>query len=173
MKYHSILSEDSKHHWACINTKGKIVLDLGCGRHDTTDLYQSSTIYLGENGASKVIGLDSRQEEINYFNSVNPNLEKYSFVCKSIDTPNDIRELLRIYNPTAIKCDIEGYEVVFYDINKEEMSNITEFYLEYHSLDVREKIIDKINEWGFIIHTEAKFGFVDAPQMGVLFCSKL
>ena len=36
----------------------------------------------------------------------------------------------------------------------------------------RQKMTQKLAEWGFKIHTEAKFGFVDAPQMGVLFCSK-
>jgi hypothetical protein len=44
--------------------------------------------------------------------------------------------------------------------------------IEYHNYDILEKMTQKIKDWGFDIHTEAKFGFVDAPQMGVLFCSK-
>jgi hypothetical protein len=27
-------------------------------------------------------------------------------------------------------------------------------------------------EWGFNIHSEGKFGFVEAPQMGVLFAKR-
>jgi hypothetical protein len=172
MKHHGILSENSEHHWAYTNTKGKVLLDLGCGRHDTYDLYQSSIIYLGEIGATKAIGIDARGGEINYFNAVNPNPEKYTFICREISSPDDVRELMKTYNPTAIKCDIEGLEVVFYEITKEEMDNVVEFSVEYHSLDVRERMIQKLNEWGFEIHTEGKFAFVDAPQMGVLFCSK-
>jgi hypothetical protein len=172
MKHHSILSENSEHHWPMLNPEGKILLDLGCGRHDTYDLYQSSAVYLGERGAIKVIALDGRQEEINYFNQNNPDPSKYEFIHMFINTPDDIRNLLTTYNPTAIKCDIEEYETNFYDITKEEMANVVELALEYHNLEILKKITQKIEEWGFQIHTEAKFGFVEAPQMGVLFCSK-
>ena len=172
MRHHKILSENSEHHWPYLNVENHILLDLGCGRHDTHDPYQSSAIYLGEKGATKVIAIDSRIGEIEYFNSINTNMEKYTFFQKFINSPEDIRELLKQYNPTVIKCDIEEYEVNFYDISKEEMANVVEFGLEYHSLDILEKITEKIKEWGFEIHTEAKFGFVEAPQMGVLFCKK-
>jgi hypothetical protein len=172
MNKHSILSEDSKHHWPYFNSEGKILLDLGCGRHDTNDLYQSSAIYLGEKGATKVIAIDGRESEINYFNDKNPNKEKYTFLHKFINNSEDIKELLKEYNPSAIKCDIEGYEINFYDITKEEMADVVEFGLEYHTLDILNTMTEKIKEWGFNIHTEAKFGFVNAPQMGVLFCSK-
>jgi hypothetical protein len=172
MKQHQILSENSEHHWPYLNTEGKVLLDLGCGRHDTNDPYQSSAIWLGEKGATKVIAIDGRAGEIDYFNSINPNVEKYTFLQKFINSSEDIRELLRQYNPTAIKCDIEEYETNFYDITKDEMSNVVEFGLEYHRLDILEEMTQKLIEWGFEIHTEAKFAFVDAPQMGVLFCKK-
>ena len=53
------------------------------------------------------------------------------------------------------------------------MKDVVEFGLEYHNLDILNKMTEKIKEWGFDIHTEAKFGFVEAPQMGVLFCTKI
>jgi len=173
MKQHNILSENSEHHWPFLNTEGKVLLDLGCGRHETGDLYQSSAVYLGEKGAIKVIAIDGRESEIQYFNENNPNPDKYTFISMFINTPDDIRNLIKEYNPTAIKCDIEEYETNFYDLTKKELKNVVEFGLEYHSFDILEKITQKLIEWGFTIHTEAKFGFVDAPQMGVLFCSKL
>lgn len=172
MKHHDILSENSEHHWTYSNVKNQILLDLGCGRHDTHDLYQSSAIYLGEQGALKVIGIDMRGEEIDYFNSVNPDIKKYTFICKGINSSDDIREVLQTYHPTAIKCDIEGYETKFFEISKEEMVNIVDFSIEYHDLTTRDVMITKLNEWGFNIHTEGKFAFVHAPQMGVLFCTK-
>ena len=172
MNQHSIISENSEHHWPHLNVENKILLDLGCGRHDTNDLYQSSPIYLGERGAIKVIAIDGRESEINYFNETNINKDKYIFIHMFINTPEDIRYLIKEYKPTAIKCDIEEYETNFYSITKEEMEDVIEFGLEYHTLDILEKMTQKLAEWGFKIHTEAKFGFVDAPQMGVLFCSK-
>lgn len=172
MNQHSILSENSEHHWPYLNTEGKVLLDLGCGRHCTDDLYQSSAIYLGEKGATKVIAIDGNSTEIEYFNAVNPNPSKYTFLHRTILSSGDILSLIKEYNPTVVKCDIEGYETSFYDITKEEMENVEEFGLEYHELDILEKMTEKIQEWGFTIHTEAKFGFVVAPQMGVLFCTK-
>jgi hypothetical protein len=172
MKQHNILSENSEHHWPYSNTKNRILLDLGCGRHDTHNLYQSSAVYLGELGATKVIAIDGRESEIEYFNLANIDTKKYTFLHQFINTANDIRNLLNAYQPTAIKCDIEGFETVFYEITKEEMNDVLDFSLEYHSLEIREKMIQKITEWGFDIHTEGKFGFVSAPHMGVLFCSK-
>ena len=172
MKQHKILSENSEHHWSYLDTKDKVLLDLGCGRHDTSDLYQSSAVWLGERGATKVIAIDGRESEINYFNENNIDKEKYAFIHMFINTSEDIRSLLKEFKPTVIKCDIEGYETNFYDITKEEMKDVVEFGLEYHNLNILEKMTQKLTEWGFEIHTEAKFAFVDASQMGVLFCSK-
>ena len=172
MKYHNIQSENAEHHWPFLNTKGGILLDLGCGRHDTHDIYQSSAIYLGEQGANKVIAIDGRESEIQYFNTINPNKEKYTFIHKFINSSEDIIDLIKRYNPTIIKCDIEEFETNFYNITKEDMINIVEFGLEYHTFEILSKMTEKIKEWGFEIHTEAKFSFVNAPQMGVLFCSK-
>jgi hypothetical protein len=172
MNQHTILSENSEHHWPYLNTEGKILLDLGCGRHDTHDIYQSSAVYLGEKGATKIIAIDASPSEIDYFNSNNINPEKYTFFGRYIDSPESIKELIETYNPSVIKCDIEGHETNFYPLTKEDMKNVVELGLEYHSLDILEKITNKIQEWGFTIHTEAKFGFVSAPHMGVLFCSK-
>ena len=172
MNTHSINSENSEHHWPFLNTNNKVLLDLGCGRHDTTDLYQSSSIYLGEKGATKVISIDASQSEINYFNENNINTEKYTFICQFIDSTESILKLINEYNPSVIKCDIEGHEENFYGINKKDMENVEEIAIEYHDYHILEGIKNKINEWGFNIHTEAKFGFVHAPQMGVLFCTK-
>jgi hypothetical protein len=170
---HTIDSENSEHHWAHMETTNKILIDLGCGRHGTDILNQSSSIYLGEKGATRVIGVDASQSEINYFNENNPNPEKYLFLCRFIDSPEIIKSLISEYSATAIKCDIEGHEQNFYSLTKEDMENIEELSIEYHDYHILDRIKEKIQEWGFSIHAEGKFGFVDAPQMGVLFTRKI
>jgi len=172
MTNHDILSENSEHHWPYLQTAGKVLLDLGCGRHDTSDLYQSSAVYLGEKGATKVVAIDGNASEIEYFNSVNPNPSKYTFIHKFINNANDIRELLKEHNPSVIKCDIEEYETAFYDITSSELENVTDIAIEYHNLDILSNITEKLIDWGFTIDVTARFAFVDAPQMGVLFCTK-
>jgi hypothetical protein len=172
MEHHNIISENSEHHWLYLNTFNKNILDLGCGRHDTHDLNHSSPIYLGEKGAKKVIAVDSNEKEIEYFNQNNPNPEKYTFICKTINSPNDIRSLIKEYNIEVLKIDIEGYEINLYDFTKEDFININDLGIEYHSYEILDNITKKIEEWGFSIDVEGKFAFVEASQMGVLFCSK-
>ena len=173
MTNYDILSENSEHHWplSLLNTNNEILLDLGCGRHWTFELKDSSPAHLGKE-ASKVIAIDASQQEIDYFNSTDLDKDKFTFICMKIQSKEDIINLINQYNPTVLKCDIEGFETNFYDITKEEMSNIKEIGMEYHDLDILDKISNKLTEWGFDIHTKAKFAFVDAPQMGVLFCNR-
>jgi hypothetical protein len=171
MKEFKILSERSIHHWGPMDTSNKNLLDLGCGRHDTTDLNDSSPIYLGEN-ALKVIAIDGRESEIDYYNYTNIDSDKYQFICQFIDSPESIKKLIIEHNITAIKCDIEEYETNFYTLDSIDMSKILELSIEYHTLEIRDRIINKMNEWGFLIHTEGKFDFVNAPQMGVLYSTR-
>jgi hypothetical protein len=44
--------------------------------------------------------------------------------------------------------------------------------IEYHSFDLKDLIMRKLNEWGFTIDTLASFGMVDAPHMGVIYAKK-
>ena len=52
-----------------------------------------------------IINCDNIEDD-NYFNENNLNPDKYTFMSMFINTPDDIRNLIKEYNPTAIKCDI-------------------------------------------------------------------
>jgi len=171
MNQFKILSEKSKHHWPFLNTVGAVVLDIGCGRHDTPDLPDTTPVYLGRE-AKKIISVDASQKEIDFFNSSNLDENKFTFICRTIGSKEDILDLIREYDPTVIKCDIEEHETNFYGITSQEMVNVREIAIEYHTFEILEKIKNKMIEWEFVIHSEGKFGFVDAPQMGVLFARK-
>ena len=178
-----ILSEKSEHHWTYFDVLDKNVLDLGCGRHWTTDINDSSSVYFGNKGAKKVVSFDMSSSEIEYFNNNNPDKEKYLFFCDKIESSEFVKSLILKYNINAIKSDIEGSETLFYNMTKEDMSGIEEIAIEYHSPDIFNRIIEKINEWGFSIKCKAKFTYdpnftylgsvdVDESQMGVIFCSR-
>jgi hypothetical protein len=170
MKHHSIQSENSEYHWLYFNPKEKIVLDLGCGRHDTNQVEHHSPTYFLQQGALKVLAIDSRQSEVDYFNSLN--LENLEVRSMFIDNTDIVRNLLNESKATALKCDIEEWEKVLYGLDKKDMEQVTDLAIEYHTEEIREHIIAKMNEWGFNIIAEGKFGFVHAPQMGVLFAEK-
>jgi len=171
MNEFNILSEKSEHHWPFLNTRGSILLDIGCGRHDTPDLPDTSPVYLGQE-AERVIAVDASQKEIDFFISSDLDKNKFTFICRRIESKEDILDLIREYNPSVIKCDIEEHETNFYGITSDEMSGINEIAIEYHTFEILENIKNKMIEWGFFIHSEGKFGFVNAPQMGVLFARR-
>lgn len=167
---HTINSERSFEHWTYFDPSNKKVLDLGCGRHDTHNVEDHSPTHFINKQAISVLAVDIRESEVEYFNSLG--ITNLLAIIKPIQTADDVRVLLQSNDITAIKCDIEGLETVFYEITAEELKNIQEFGLEYHTLDIREGFIQKFNEWGFEIVAEGKFGFVHAPQMGVLYARK-
>jgi hypothetical protein len=173
---HSIESEDSKHHWLHFIAKEKRILDLGCGRHATDQPHMHSPNYFLDMGADYVVGVDMSQGEIDYYKNLQDtgimSSEKSLFFCEEIKSPENIMNYIKTYNINAVKCDIEEHETKFYSITSEDLQNVTELAIEYHSLEIRERIIEKIKEWKFDIFCEGKFGFVNAPQMGVLFSRK-
>jgi len=134
MKQHNILSENSEHHWPFLNIEGKVLLDLGCGRHGTGDLYQSSAVYLGEKGAMKVIAIDGRESEIQYFNENNPNPDKYTFISMFINTPD---EDTSVYDEEKTKQKIEdwtleGYSISdFFTLSLNSISGFRDAFQEY------------------------------------------
>lgn len=183
MQYYNIISELSEHHWAPFDVSSKVVLDLGCGRNWTKLPEDSSPFYFGKSGATKVIGIDASEKEIEFLETNNQDKDKYKFLSSKITSTDDVRRLIGEYNPTAIKSDIEGYEIVFYDMKKEELDKIEVIAMEYHSNEILKKMSEKINEWGFQIHARGKFtedknwlhmGSIDVnpDEMGVLFCKR-
>lgn len=166
-----INSEKASVHYRFFNTNGYNVLDLGCGRYGFDLPFEEySPIYFGRNGANKVVAVDYRPEEIDFYIQ-NESDSKYIFLTNLINSPDVIRGYINDYQITAIKCDIEGDERYFSDISKDDMSNIVEMAIEYHSFEMKDMVVDKLNEWGFYIKND--LNFENTPiSMGVIFASK-
>lgn len=159
-----IYSERSVHHWPHLDVANEIVLDLGCGRHWTPDIYDSSTVFFGEKGATKVIAVDASESEIDFFNKNNPDSNKYEFICAFVDSPEFIKNLLNTKNISVIKCDIEGHEVNLCELTKEDMSNIKKIGIEYHSTELLNLVKQSFEKWGFKITVQSKFCRRDEPE---------
>jgi hypothetical protein len=170
MTTYTIHSEDSSVHWPYFNTIYHNVLDLGCGRWYTIDTKELSPIYFGKT-ANKVVGVDSNDNDISFYINETKNDPKYTFKCDTISSAEQVKSLIKEYSITALKCDIEGGEVVLLDLTKEDLANITELAIEFHNEDLKQSFLKKIEEWGFTIKVKANFN--NTPDyMGVLFCSK-
>jgi hypothetical protein len=167
---YTIKSENSTDHWPYFNVDNHNVLDLGCGRWYTKEVEELSPIYFGRT-ASKVIGLDSNLDDINFYKTQTSNDPKFIFVCECISSADQVRALLKEYSITALKCDIEGGEVALLDLSKEDLENVAQLAIEFHSESLKEAFTSKVVEWGFNIDVKANFAGTP-DHMGVLFCSK-
>ncbi len=155
------------------NPSGKNVLDLGCGRWGgVTDPNEYTPIFAYNKGAKIIVGVDDRAEEKvyydNYFLENFPKIESH-FYHMSIQSPDQVKDLIKKHNINYIKSDIEGYEKLFFDFTKEDLINIDTFVLEYHSWDIKETFINKFKEWGYEIYAN---GEAWVPGIGVLFAEK-
>jgi SAM-dependent methyltransferase len=131
-----ITSEEPKEHWSFLNSKDKIVLDLGCGKFYSS--ISTAQWFLNE-GANKVIGVDLKEEPID-----DPKFVPYA---KAISSKEDL-EYFFYYMPEVIKCDIEGAEKYFKDIDQLP-SSVTQFAVEYHDNETKNICQDRLNRWGF------------------------
>lgn len=161
-----IENEDSSNHWRYFDVRGKNVLDLGCGRWNMPNKDEYSSVYFVNKGASKVIGVDSNNEEIDYFNS--QILENSLFIEERINDEEKIKSLIVNHNITALKCDIEGDEIFLSKLTKKDLEHVKEIAIEFHSEELRDIFMLKLLEWGFEIKVKASFARTPSC-LGVLF----
>ena len=153
--YTLVNNENPIEHWQYINVDNKVVLDLGCGRWEKVEYRDSNWLttpeYFLANHALKVIAVDVDQEEISWFRNKFPNHTNLEFILKSINKKEDILDLYHTYKPNCIKFDIEGNEKLLLELTREEFSNIDEYYIETHGLDIYLKIIDILKLYEYTI----------------------
>lgn len=146
----NIPTEDPKHHWSFLDVKDKLVMDMGCSFYEAyyNPGMLSSAEWFIENGAAQVIGFDGDPDEVKKYNIVYKNDPRYEVFELWLDSPDHIRKLLE-FKPQVIKCDIEGAEINFLPITKQEMECVEEIAFEYHNVPTREMCEIKLKEWGF------------------------
>lgn len=167
---YNIKSEDSTDHWLYFNIDNENVLDLGCGRWYTTNYDELSPIFFAKK-ATTVVGVDCNKDDIDFYKERTKGNLKFTFVHQCINDINQVKELLTLYNITALKCDIEGAEKVLLDLTTEDLKQIDELAIEFHSEELKQDFTNKVVEWGF--NMKVKATFENTPEyMGVLFCSK-
>lgn len=165
-----ICSENPSEHWCHLNIKDQNVLDLGCGRWSFSDAQDSTPYYFLNNGASKVVGVDVLKDEIDFYNKINNN-NKLSFVQAKLgefDTLVVARRLINDNQITSIKCDIEGAELFFLALNKEDYKTINSIAIEYHGLWIKDLLLSHFNNNGFTLSVH---GILN-PEFGVIFLNK-
>lgn len=131
-----INSEEPKEHWSFLKPQGKIVLDLGCGKFYSSI---STAQWFLDEGAAKVIGVDISKEPIED--------QRFTPYAKPINSKKDLEYFL-YYTPDIIKCDIEGAEKYFEEINALP-SCVRQFAVEYHDAETKRICESCFEKWGF------------------------
>lgn len=131
-----INSEEPKEHWSFLSPEGKIVLDLGCGKFYSSI---STAQWFLDEGAAKVIGVDLSKESIDN--------QRFIPYAKAVKSKEDLEYFLN-YMPEIIKCDIEGAEKYFKEIDNLPTS-VKQFAVEYHDAETKKICEDQFSKWGF------------------------
>jgi SAM-dependent methyltransferase len=165
-------SEISSNHWPYFECSGKNVLDLGCGRWGEHLHDEFSPIYFLRKGANKVVGIDASEDEINYYNNYYKDNKPSNLFFENIkiQSPEDVKKLIAKYDINAIKCDIEGYETVFYSLTEEDLKNIDVFCMEYHGDQIYNDFLNYFKKVNFRVIAHGKL-WVDG--FGALFAEKI
>jgi hypothetical protein len=170
MKTKVVHSENPLEHWSDIeDLDNKIVLDLGCGWIDHG--HASTPDYFISRGASKVIGVDVSNNEIEKLKELYP---EHIFILRMIDSADDFADLISTYKPDVIKMDVEGAEIYLKDVPKEVFSSVKEFAIEYHNPECKKVLTDKFDELDFEITALNSFGYyqTDPNIMGIIHSKK-
>lgn len=133
----NINTEEPDVHWGFLDIKDKIVLDLGCGKWWSS--ISTAEWFLNE-GAKQVIGVDLSPMSI----------DRYNFIMKAerIDSSEQLQTLIDEYNPDIIKCDIEGAESYFDNIDSLP-EKVKQFAVEYHDNNTKLICEKAIKRWNF------------------------
>jgi len=154
----------------CANVNGEVVLDLGCGfvGASVSTNYVSTPERFLELGATKVIGVDLTANDITILEQKLPK-DKFVGVCDKVDTHEKYRRLIQQHNPTIVKSDIEGDEIMLLSLPNEEFSNIKEYYMECHNRELFSSFLKKFDECGYdireVICYNPEFGWPDFPEI--------
>lgn len=125
-----IHSENPQEHWAHLNCEGETILDLGCGfwtQEERDSGNGTAKYFIGQN-PKQYIGVDSNAGDIKRLSA---EFSSGVFFEKSITSKQDILSLINQFNPTMIKCDIEGMEIALFSI--ENRHSIKEVAIETHN----------------------------------------
>jgi cyclopropane fatty-acyl-phospholipid synthase-like methyltransferase len=163
-----IQSEEPKDHWYMLDVKDKIVLDLGCGLWDSKT---PTPYYFIEQGASKVIGVDSSIESYNWYKQ-NFNHSKFMLHLDNIDDIEKFKMFLSYYKPHVVKIDIEGMELLMGNLTKDYFTSVREMAIEYHGLAHNIMLKTMFNEWGFTEVEQYAFEGIPVDAQGVYHAKK-
>lgn len=165
--------EHPRDHWpeSCVNVKGRVVLDLGCGFFGLANSFReghtswfyhipltnmiSTTQHWLNLGAKRVIGLDPNEDDIEHLRGVVKE-DHVLFLAEPIKSSLQIKSLVKTFGVDVIKADIEGAESYIIDLSDEDFCLVKEYYIEIHSQELFDNMYRKLTACGYQIREISK-----------------
>ena len=166
-----IKSELSSDHWPFLKVKDERVLDIGCGRWTQDQHDEFSPIFFHNQGANFVLGVDICGGSIEYFKDKTKHIDNIDFKLMRITNHMQVIELVKDYNITTLKCDIEGGESGLLNLKPEDIELVKYMAIEYHSQKLRDYFLNIYESWGFKLSLKCNFGKA-LPELGVLYFTR-
>lgn len=164
-------NENPGEHWEYIECNNSCVLDMGCGRWEHVEYrdqtWPTTPEFLIQKGADVVIAIDSDCKETQWLKANVCTRMNVKTICSEINSTSFIRELLSVYKPDVIKCDIEGGEVFLLDLSDSEFETVNFYAIETHSDYLFDRFFNRFCELGYNI--TAAINLVHASPCKVLF----
>lgn len=151
----NVNNENPTEHWGFVNVTGKTVLDLGCGRWEKMEKRDPNWLttpeYFVSKGAKKVVAVDIDSVEIDWFNKQYAQSDSYTFLLKSINSIDDIKNMIQQYKPECVKCDIESGEKYLFALDSETFNSVEEYYIETHGNFLYSQCIETMRKYNYKI----------------------
>lgn len=159
-----INTEAPAEHWSFLPVKDKVVLDLGCGIN--SEFTPTPWYFLQEQGAKKVIGVDSDKNSYDWFKQ-NYNVKDFIPIMDMVDRIEKFELYLGYYKPQIVKIDVEGSEILLNALNLDYLSHVEHIGIEYHNLSCLISCEYLLEKAGFKLEY-FKFNHLDIDYQGVL-----
>lgn len=170
----NINSENPAEHWNGLNVKDRCVLDLGCGLFGQPIEWNTPTYFL-DNGATHVFGVDSDGSSFDrihwYSHSRGVWKDQLIFDYNTISSSEDLERAIWSVKPDVIKCDIEGAERYFMDVDANTMVNVLEVAVEYHDPITKAICETKFKQWGYSLEYNTLLGH-SIDRIGVIYAKR-
>lgn len=164
-----INTESPNEHWGFLPVKDKVVLDLGCGIN--SEFTPTPWYFLQEQGAKKVIGVDSDNNSYQWFKK-NFNVQNFIPFMDMVDRIEKFEFYFGYFKPQIVKMDVEGSEILLNALKPELLEGIEHIGIEYHNLSCKISCERLFKDNGYKVDYY-KFNHLDIDYQGVLHAYKL
>jgi predicted RNA methylase len=138
--------EDYSAHWRTLKITNETILDLGADYGTTAD-------YFLRMGAKNIVAVESEKEIFGGLFEYGQRNLLVKAIHKKVESGKDINTLLKRWQPTVVKCDIEGDEQAFLTASPTLLKGIKQFVIETHNTTVENSLRSFFKDLGFHVQS--------------------